>query len=86
MNQLKEIGGSSKDFYVTDIVLIQNKEVYSIKIKEDEFVFTSNLCSGKRNFDLLIRLEYDDKKRKYFCQLTEKGINSRGYRFDQKVI
>lgn len=85
INQLNKVGGKSNAFYVTGIVLVQDENVKSIEIKEDNFTFTSKKCKDKRNFDTLSRLEYDEKLKKYFCQLNENEMQERGYRFDKEV-
>lgn len=86
INELDKIGGKSKAYYITGVVLVKNdNEVDSIEIKEDEFIFTSKMCNGKRNYDPLSRLEYDEKLKKYFCQLTVSELSSRGYTFDEKT-
>ena len=85
INELNKIGGKSKAYYVTGVVLVQNDNVSSIEIKEDEFIFTSNVCNEKRNDDPLSRLEYDEKLKKYFCELTVDELNARGYIFDEKT-
>ena len=82
INELNKIGGKSKAFYVTGIVLIQDGGISSIEIKEDEFIFTSNTCAHNRNFDPLSRLEYDEKIGKYFCELDKNEMDKRGYKFD----
>lgn len=85
INELNKIGGKSKAYYVTGVVLVQNDNVSSIEIKEDEFIFTSNRCEGERNYDPLSRLEYDEELKKYFCQLTVDELNARDYIFDEKA-
>ena len=85
INQLNKVGGMSNAFYVTGIVLVQDENINSIEIKEDNFTFTSKKCEDKRNFDTLSRLEYDEKIKKYFCQLNENEMQERGYRFDKEV-
>ena len=85
INQLNKVGGKSNAFYVTGIVLVQDENINSIEIKEDNFTFTSKKCEDKRNFDTLSRLEYDEKIKKYFCQLNENEMQERGYRFDKEV-
>ncbi len=85
INELNKIGGTSKAFYVTGLVLVQDGKVNSIEIKEDEFIFTSNLCKHNRNYDPLSRLEYDEKIGKYFCELDEIEMDKRGYNFDKEA-
>lgn len=85
INELNKVGGSSIAFYVTGLVLVQDDSVSSVEIKEDEFIFTSNVCQQKRNFDPLSRLEYDPKIGKYFCELDENEMEKRGYKFDKKA-
>ena len=85
INELNKIGGESNAYYITGLVLVQNNNMNSIEIKEDEFIFTSDMYEGKRGYDPLSRLEYDKKIKKYFCQLTTDEMNSRGYIFDKKV-
>ena len=82
INELNKVGGKSKAFYITGIVLVQKEKVSSIEIKEEDFIFTSKVCEEKRNFDPLSRLEYDETLKKYFCQLNEIEIDKRGYKFD----
>lgn len=84
INELNKIGGTSKAYYITGLVLVQNNKIDSIEIKEDEFVFKSEICNGERNYDPLSRLEYDAYLNKYFCQLTAEEMNSRGYSFDKE--
>ena len=83
--QLKSIGGSSKAHYVTGLVLIKDGECKSIEVLEDEFLFTAKRYSGKKSEDPLGRLEFDEKLQKYFCELTEDEVESRGYVFDKQV-
>jgi len=85
INELNKIGGTSKAFYVTGLVLVQDGKVNSIEIKEDEFIFTSNVCKHNRNYDPLSRLEYDEKIGKYFCELDEIEMDKRGYNFDKEA-
>ena len=85
INELNRIGGTSKAFYITGLVLVQDDNVSSIEIKEDEFIFTSNVCPHERNFDPLSRLEFDEKIGKYFCELDEFEMNQRGYNFDKEA-
>ena len=85
INELNKVGGKSKAFYITGIVLVQKNNISSIKIKEEDFIFTSKIYEGERNSDPLGRLEYDEKIKKYFCQLNEIEINKRGYRFDAEA-
>lgn len=85
INQLNKVGGKSNAFYVTGIVLVQDENINSIEIKEDNFTFTSKKCEDKRNFDPLSRLEYDEKIKKYFCQLNENEMQERGYSFDKEA-
>lgn len=85
INELNKIGGKSSAYYITGLVLVQNNNVNSIEIKEDDFIFTSDRCEDRRSYDPLSRLEYDIKMEKYFCQLTADEMDSRGYRFDKKV-
>ena len=82
INELNKVGGKSNAFYVTGIVIVQCGKVDSIEIKEDNFTFTSKIYEGKRGLDPLGRLEYDDKIKKYFCQLNENEMDKRGYCFD----
>ncbi len=85
INELNKVGGKSKAFYITGIVLVQKNSISSIKIKEEDFIFTSKICKGERNYDPLSRLEYDEKLKKYFCQLNEIEIDKRGYKFDAEA-
>lgn len=85
INELNKVGGTSKAFYVTGLVLVQDGKVNSIEIKEDEFIFTSNVCKHNRNYDPLSRLEYDEKIGKYFCELDEIEMDKRGYNFDKEA-
>ena len=85
INELNKVGGKSNAFYVTGIVIVQCGKVDSIEIKEDNFIFTSKKYEGKKGLDPLSRLEYDDKIKKYFCQLNENEIDKRGYNFDIKA-
>ena len=85
INELNKVGGTSKAFYVTGLVLVQDGKVNSIEIKEDEFMFTSNVCKHNRNYDPLSRLEYDEKIGKYFCELDELEMDKRGYNFDKEA-
>ena len=85
INELNKVGGTSKAFYVTGLVLVQDGKVNSIEIKEDEFIFTSNLCKHNRNYDPLSRLEYDEKIGKYFCELDKIEMDKRGYNFDKEA-
>lgn len=85
INELNKVGGTSKAFYVTGLVLVQDGKVNSIEIKEDEFIFTSNVCKHNRNYDPLSRLEYDEKIGKYFCELDELEMDKRGYNFDKEA-
>ena len=85
INELNKVGGKSKAFYITGIVLVQKNSINSIKIKEEDFIFTSKICKGERNYDPLSRLEYDEKLKKYFCQLNEIEIDKRGYKFDAEA-
>ena len=85
INELNKVGGTSKAFYVTGLVLVQDGKVNSIEIKEDEFIFTSNVCKHNRNYDPLSRLEYDEKIGKYFCELDEIEMDKREYNFDKEA-
>ena len=85
INELNKVGGKSKAFYITGIVLVKKNSISSIKIKEEDFIFTSKICKGERNYDPLSRLEYDEKLKKYFCQLNEIEIDKRGYKFDAEA-
>jgi len=85
INELNKVGGKSKAFYITGIVLVQKNNISSIKIKEEDFIFTSKIYEGERNSDPLGRLEYDEKIKKYFCQLNEIEMDKRGYRFDAEA-
>lgn len=85
INELNKVGGTSKAFYVTGLVLVQDGKVNSIEIKEDEFIFTSNVCKHNRNYDPLSRLEYDEKIGKYFCELDKIEMDKRGYNFDKEA-
>lgn len=85
INELNKVGGKSKAFYITGIVLVQKNSISSIKIKEEDFIFTSKICKGERNYDPLSRLEYDEKLKKYFCQLNEIEIDKREYKFDAEA-
>ena len=85
IHELNKVGGTSKAYYITGIVLVQKNKISSIQIKEEDFIFTSRICEGERNFDPLSRLEYDEKIKKYFCQLNEIEIDKRGYRFDAEA-
>ena len=51
INELNKVGGKSKAFYITGIVLVQKNSISSIKIKEEDFIFTSKICKGERNYD-----------------------------------
>ena len=85
IQELNKVGGTSKAYYITGIVLVQKNKISSIQIKEEDFIFTSRICEGERNYDPLSRLEYDEKIKKYFCQLNEIEIDKRGYRFDAEA-
>ena len=85
INELNKVGGTSRAFYVTGLVLVRDGKVNSIQIKEDEFIFTSNVCKNNRNYDPLSRLEYDEKIGKYFCELDETEMDKRGYNFDKEA-
>ena len=85
INELNKVGGTSRAFYVTGLVLVRDGKVNSIQIKEDEFIFTSNVCKNNRNYDPLSRLEYDEKIGKYFCELDEIEMDKRGYNFDKEA-
>lgn len=85
VRKLDVIGGSSNAHYITGLELVQDGRIDEITIKEDDFLFTSNLCSENRNFDPLSRLEYDEKSNKYFCQLTVDEMINRNYKFDLEV-
>lgn len=85
IHELNKVGGTSKAYYITGIVLVQKNKISSIQIKEEDFIFTSRICEGERNFNPLSRLEYDEKIKKYFCQLNEIEIDKRGYRFDAEA-
>lgn len=69
IKRLNDVGGKSNAFYVTVIVLVQDGNINSIEIKEDNFTFTSKKCEDKRNFDPLSRLEYDEKLKKIFLPI-----------------
>ena len=85
IKELNKVGGTSKAFYITGIVLVQKNKISSIEIKEEDFIFTSRICEEERTFDPLSRLEYDEKIKKYFCQLNENEMDQRGYRFDAEA-
>lgn len=86
IDELNKVGGKSKAYYITGLVLVQKENIKSIEIKEDEFIFTSNLCLESRNADPLSRLEYDEMLNKYFCELTKEEVKAREYTFDKQVI
>ena len=85
IKQLDNVGGESKAYYKTGVVLYQKDKIDSIEIKEDEFIFTSKRFTGNRNNDALGRLQYDKELNKYFCQLTKEEVDSRNYIFDKEV-
>ena len=86
IEQLNKVGGSSKAYFVTGLALIVDGECKTIEITEDEFLFTSDIYDGPKGFDDLGRMELDTKFNKYFCELTNDELNSRGYTFDKKTI
>ena len=85
VDELNKIGGKSKAFYITGLALVQGEDIYSVEIKEDEFLFISNMCNDRRTPDPLSRLEFDEKLNKYFCQLTINELKAREYVFDNEA-
>ena len=85
IKELNKVGGSSYAHYVTGISLIIDGECVSTEIVEDDFLFTSKRYAGEKNSDVLGRIEFDLKLNKYFCELTDDEMKSRGYVFDDKV-
>ena len=86
IEELNKVGGSSKAHFVTGLCLIINGDCKTIEISEDEFLFTSDKFNGEKGFDDLGRLEYDLELNKYFCELSNEELKSRGYTFDKKTV
>lgn len=84
LKALKKVGGMSKAYYITGLVLINNGIINSIEIKEDEFLLTSNIYPGKRNDDALGRLEFNPKINKYFCEMTNEDKKASNFTFDKE--
>lgn len=85
IKELNQVGGSSLAHYVTGIFLVVDGKCISTEIVEDDFLFTSNKYDGEKNNDVLGRIELDLKFNKYFCELTDLEMKSRGYVFDNEV-
>ena len=86
IQELDKVGGESKAYYITGLVIITEAGLKIKEIKEDEFVLTSNICKLDRNNDALGRLEFDEKLNKYFCEMTESDKKERNYTFDKECV
>lgn len=86
IEQLNKVGGSSKAYYITGLALIVDGECKTTEIREDDFLFTSDIYNGPKGFDDLGRLEFDLELKKYFCEMTNEEMKKRGYIFDKKTI
>lgn len=85
IDELVKVGGESKAYYNTGIVLIVNDEIKKIEIKE-EFVMKSEICKNERKNDALGRIAFDTKLNKYFCELTEEDKKKSDNDFDEKCL
>lgn len=86
IEELKKIGGESIAYYNTGLALINNDKLYTKEIKEDEFTFTSKECDKPSKYDILSRIEYDKKLKKYICELTEEEVKNRNNTFNVQCI
>lgn len=83
---LKEIGGESEAYYYTGLAIIKDEKIYTKEIKEDTFIFTSNICDKPAKYDALSRIQYDPKLKKYICELTGEELKNRNSIFDVECV
>lgn len=83
---LKEIGGESEAYYYTGLAIIKDEKIYTKEIKEDTFIFTSNICDKPAKYDALSRIQYDPKLKKYICELTGEEFKNRNSIFDVECV
>ena len=83
---LKKVGGESKAYYYTGLVIINNDKIEKQEIKEDSFIFTSKVSEKPCKYDALSRIQFEPKLNKYICELTEEDIKKRNGTFDVECV
>lgn len=86
IQELEKVGGQSKAFYITGLVIIKNNEEYVKEIKEKGFIFKADRYKGEKSNDPLARLEYDEDINKYFCEMNESDKKQRNVYFDRQCV
>lgn len=80
--EIEKVGGKSKAFYKTGLAIIKDDKIFTKEIKEDEFMFTSKICDKPSKYDILSRIEYYEKIKKYKCELTDEEVKNTNNTFN----
>jgi len=87
VNLLNSIGGDSISYYITGLALVTENGIFTIEIKEDEFILTPTISQNTNHKgDPLSVISIDPTTKKYYTEMTDDDFGNLGHNFDTKCI